>query len=97
MVLFASKQRGRCQTEASCYNVRFSPPPLVRNSKFVLSHFTQNTRAHGFSANKLMGLASYAEAFASSGYASLVFDYRRWGASGQLSWMPKQPLLSPIS
>jgi len=37
--------------------------------------------AHGFSANKLMGLSTYAEAFASLGYASLVFDYRHWGAS----------------
>jgi len=37
--------------------------------------------AHGFGANKLMGLAKYADAFASIGYACLVFDYRRWGAS----------------
>jgi hypothetical protein len=29
-----------------------------------------------------MGLAKYAEEFASAGYACLVFDYRRWGASG---------------
>jgi alpha/beta superfamily hydrolase len=40
-------------------------------------------RAHGFSANKLMSLSPYAEAFAERGYACLVFDYRRWGASGQ--------------
>ncbi|KAI8980120.1 alpha/beta-hydrolase [Trametes punicea] len=37
--------------------------------------------AHGLCANKLMGLAPYAEAFASFGYAAVVFDYRRWGAS----------------
>ncbi|KAL6298647.1 alpha/beta-hydrolase [Sparassis latifolia] len=37
--------------------------------------------AHGFSANKLMSLAPYAEAFAKLGYAAVVFDYRRWGAS----------------
>ncbi|KAJ3478609.1 hypothetical protein NLI96_g9636 [Meripilus lineatus] len=38
--------------------------------------------AHGFSANKRMGLTEYAEAFATEGYACIVFDYRRWGASG---------------
>ncbi|KAJ7580987.1 alpha/beta-hydrolase [Mycena floridula] len=37
--------------------------------------------AHGWSANKLMSLAEYAEAFATLGYACVVFDYRRWGAS----------------
>ncbi|CAK5269931.1 unnamed protein product [Mycena citricolor] len=37
--------------------------------------------AHGFGANKTMGLALYAEAFSTEGYACLVFDYRRWGAS----------------
>ncbi|KAI0635852.1 alpha/beta-hydrolase [Trametes polyzona] len=37
--------------------------------------------AHGLCANKLMGLAPYAETFASLGYAVVVFDYRRWGAS----------------
>ncbi|KAJ7471003.1 alpha/beta-hydrolase [Mycena latifolia] len=37
--------------------------------------------AHGFGADKTMGLAHYAEAFAAAGYASIVFDYRRWGAS----------------
>ncbi|KAJ6524240.1 alpha/beta-hydrolase [Mycena vulgaris] len=36
---------------------------------------------HGFGADKTMGLAYYAEAFAAAGYASIVFDYRRWGAS----------------
>lgn len=39
-------------------------------------------RAHGFGANKLMSLQPYAEAFSSIGYACIVFDYRRWGASG---------------
>ena len=39
-------------------------------------------RAHGISANKRMGLAPYAEIFASLGYAAIVFDYRRWGLSG---------------
>ena len=39
-------------------------------------------RAHGISANKLMGLAEYAEAFASLGHGVVVFDYRRWGKSG---------------
>ncbi|KAJ6567500.1 Alpha/Beta hydrolase protein [Mycena sp. CBHHK59/15] len=37
--------------------------------------------AHGFGADKTMGLVHYAEAFTTSGYACLVFDYRRWGAS----------------
>ncbi|KAJ3540485.1 hypothetical protein NM688_g6222 [Phlebia brevispora] len=37
--------------------------------------------AHGLGSNKLMGLAVYAQAFASAGYACVVFDYRRWGAS----------------
>ncbi|KAJ7692124.1 alpha/beta-hydrolase [Mycena rosella] len=37
--------------------------------------------AHGFGADKTMGLAHYAEVFAAAGYASIVFDYRRWGAS----------------
>ncbi|RPD61201.1 alpha/beta-hydrolase [Lentinus tigrinus ALCF2SS1-7] len=37
--------------------------------------------AHGVSANKLMGLAQYAEEFASLGYGVVVFDYRRWGTS----------------
>ncbi|KAJ6577969.1 alpha/beta-hydrolase [Mycena capillaripes] len=37
--------------------------------------------AHGFGADKTMGLAYYAEAFATAGYACMVFDYRRWGAS----------------
>ncbi|KAH9850312.1 alpha/beta-hydrolase [Lenzites betulinus] len=37
--------------------------------------------AHGASGNKLLGLAPYAETFSSLGYAVVVFDYRRWGAS----------------
>ncbi|TDL25845.1 alpha/beta-hydrolase [Rickenella mellea] len=37
--------------------------------------------AHGFSANKLMALSPYGEAFASAGYGCVVFDYRRWGKS----------------
>ncbi|KAJ6492495.1 alpha/beta-hydrolase [Mycena vitilis] len=37
--------------------------------------------AHGFGADKTMGLAHYAEAFAEAGYACVVFDYRRWGGS----------------
>ncbi|KAJ7048320.1 hypothetical protein C8F01DRAFT_1267713 [Mycena amicta] len=37
--------------------------------------------AHGFSADKTMGLSHYAEAFSSAGYACIVFDYRRWGSS----------------
>ncbi|KAJ7315362.1 alpha/beta-hydrolase [Mycena albidolilacea] len=37
--------------------------------------------AHGFGADKTMGLAYYAETFAAAGYACIVFDYRRWGAS----------------
>ena len=39
-------------------------------------------RAHGLSANKTMKLAPYAEAFTTAGYACVVFDYRRFGASG---------------
>ncbi|KAL7279139.1 hypothetical protein ACG7TL_006979 [Trametes sanguinea] len=38
--------------------------------------------AHGICGNKLMSLAPYAETFACMGYAVVVFDYRRWGASG---------------
>ncbi|KAJ7082944.1 alpha/beta-hydrolase [Mycena belliarum] len=37
--------------------------------------------AHGFGADKTMGLAPYAEALAGIGYASIMFDYRRWGTS----------------
>ncbi|KIJ48569.1 hypothetical protein M422DRAFT_777801 [Sphaerobolus stellatus SS14] len=40
--------------------------------------------AHGLSGNKLLKLAPYAEAFATAGYAVLVFDYRRWGDSDGL-------------
>lgn len=32
-----------------------------------------------------MSLAPYAETFACMGYAVVVFDYRRWGASGEHS------------
>ncbi|KAJ7206844.1 alpha/beta-hydrolase [Mycena pura] len=48
-------------------------PPAARLPVIVM--------AHGFGADKTMGLAPYAEAFAGAGYASLVFDYRRWGTS----------------
>ncbi|TRM63004.1 alpha/beta-hydrolase [Schizophyllum amplum] len=37
--------------------------------------------AHGWSCTKRMGLSVYAEIFAARGYAVVVFDYRRWGAS----------------
>ncbi|KAJ7732179.1 alpha/beta-hydrolase [Mycena metata] len=37
--------------------------------------------ANGLGCNKLLGLGAYAEAFSAAGYACLVFDYRRWGAS----------------
>ncbi|KAF8151266.1 alpha/beta-hydrolase [Mycena galopus ATCC 62051] len=37
--------------------------------------------ANGLGCNKLLGLAAYAEEFCAAGYACLVFDYRRWGAS----------------
>lgn len=40
-------------------------------------------RAHGYGGHKELGLAPYAEAFASNGYACIVFDYRRWGGSGR--------------
>ncbi|KAF8156305.1 alpha/beta-hydrolase [Mycena galopus ATCC 62051] len=46
--------------------------------------------AHGFGADKTMGLAYYAEAFAAVGYACIVFDYRRWGAS---DGTPRQVLI----
>jgi fermentation-respiration switch protein FrsA (DUF1100 family) len=36
---------------------------------------------HGFSGTRDMGLAPYAERFASAGMAVLVFDYRHFGAS----------------
>ncbi|KIY66091.1 alpha/beta-hydrolase [Cylindrobasidium torrendii FP15055 ss-10] len=35
----------------------------------------------GFACIKEMGLEPYAKAFAERGYASIVFDYRRWGDS----------------
>lgn len=50
--------------------------------KIMLSETQLPCRAHGLSANKLLGLAPYAEAYADLGYASIVFDYRRWGTSG---------------
>ncbi|KAJ7503310.1 alpha/beta-hydrolase [Mycena galericulata] len=37
--------------------------------------------AHGLGCNKLLGLAAYAKEFSAAGYACVVFDYRRWGAS----------------
>ncbi|KAJ7471029.1 alpha/beta-hydrolase [Mycena latifolia] len=37
--------------------------------------------ANGLGCNKLLGLPAYAEEFSAAGYACLVFDYRRWGAS----------------
>ncbi|KAJ7146771.1 Alpha/Beta hydrolase protein [Mycena epipterygia] len=37
--------------------------------------------ANGLGCNKLLGLAPFAEEFCAAGYACLVFDYRRWGAS----------------
>ncbi|KAF5345240.1 hypothetical protein D9757_014074 [Collybiopsis confluens] len=37
--------------------------------------------ANGFGLCKTHGLPAYAEAFASAGYASILFDYRRWGLS----------------
>ncbi|HEY7578579.1 MAG TPA: alpha/beta hydrolase [Acetobacteraceae bacterium] len=37
--------------------------------------------AHGFSAVKEMYLDKYAEAFAESGFASIVYDNRNFGAS----------------
>ena len=48
------------------------------------TYYQLDCRAHGISANKLMGLAEYAAEFASLGYAVVVFDYRRWGSSGEL-------------
>ncbi|KAI0784530.1 alpha/beta-hydrolase [Abortiporus biennis] len=56
--------------DAICYipdNSRKSHPVIVM--------------AHGWSANKSMGLEPYAEAFSSLGYACVLFDYRRWGTS----------------
>lgn len=32
---------------------------------------------------KADGLAYYGEAFATAGYATVAFDYRRWGESGR--------------
>ena len=37
--------------------------------------------AHGFAAMRALRLAAYAERFAESGFAVLVFDYRGWGDS----------------
>lgn len=37
--------------------------------------------AHGFAAIRALRLAAYAERFAESGFAVLVFDYRGWGDS----------------
>ena len=38
--------------------------------------------AHGLSAHKLLALDVYATRYVAEGYACVVFDYRRWGASG---------------
>jgi pimeloyl-ACP methyl ester carboxylesterase len=38
--------------------------------------------AHGLGGTKQMRLDAFAERFAAAGYASLVFDYRNFGASG---------------
>ncbi|MDQ3730364.1 MAG: alpha/beta hydrolase [Actinomycetota bacterium] len=38
--------------------------------------------AHGFSATRELRLGAYAERFSAAGFASLVFDYRHFGASG---------------
>lgn len=43
--------------------------------------FATIVMAHGFSAVKEMRLDRFAEAFAEAGFASLVFDYRGFGAS----------------
>ncbi|KZP06855.1 alpha/beta-hydrolase [Athelia psychrophila] len=53
---------------------QYLPVPSSRPAPVIIM-------AHGLTANKLMGLAPYAEAFASVGYACMAFDYRRWGAS----------------
>ena len=37
--------------------------------------------AHGFAGVKEMGLAGFAERFATAGFVTLVFDYRFWGES----------------
>lgn len=44
-------------------------------------------RAHGLSGNKTMGLKQYAEIYVQMGYACVLFDYRRWGASG-MTFLP---------
>jgi len=43
--------------------------------------YTVIVMAHGISANKTMGLQQFAEFFVKMGYAAVIFDYRRWGAS----------------
>ncbi|KAI0671657.1 alpha/beta-hydrolase [Trametes maxima] len=55
--------------------------PLTSGGKPPANGFPVVIMAHGLTANKLMGLEAYAETFASLGYAVVVFDYRRWGAS----------------
>ncbi len=37
---------------------------------------------HGFAATRECGIAPFAEAFATAGYAAFMFDYRHFGASG---------------
>ena len=55
----------------------FYTPDLSRGT----SRFPTIVMAHGFSAVKEMRLDRFAEAFADTGLASLVFDYRGLGAS----------------
>jgi dienelactone hydrolase len=38
--------------------------------------------AHGIGGVKAAGLAPFAERFAASGFAAMVFDYRHWGRLG---------------
>lgn len=47
----------------------------------VVQHPPIVVLAHGFAAIRELRLHAYAARFAQAGYAALVFDYRRWGAS----------------
>ncbi|KAG9224989.1 hypothetical protein CCMSSC00406_0001860 [Pleurotus cornucopiae] len=53
----------------------------VRDRQIARLEELEERMAHGFTGTKEMNLAPYAEAFASAGYACIVFDYRRWGTS----------------
>ncbi|MBW2710559.1 MAG: alpha/beta fold hydrolase [Deltaproteobacteria bacterium] len=69
-------------------NIEFSSKGLLcRGWLYVPDSLAETETApgivmtHGFAGVKEMGLAGFAERFASAGFVTLVFDYRFWGES----------------